>query len=52
MMYRLKQLGDRLFSRTFDRQNAEGQIRAAIINRFTYLGLPKSVRAGQIVPGV
>jgi hypothetical protein len=52
MMYRLKQLAGRLFSRTFDRQNAEGQIRAAIINRFTYLGMPKSVRAGQIVPAV
>jgi len=49
---RLKQLGGRLFSRTFDRQDAEGQIRAAIINWFTYLGMPKSVRAGQIVPAV
>ena len=50
MMYRLKQLGDRLFSRAFDRQVAESHVRAAILNQFTYLGLPKSVRAGQIAP--
>ncbi|MGB2903391.1 MAG: IS5 family transposase, partial [Candidatus Dechloromonas phosphoritropha] len=52
MMYRLKQLGDHLFSREFDRQVAESHVRVAIINRFTCLGMPKSVRAGQIVPGV
>ena len=45
MMYRLKQLGDRLFSREFDRQVAESHVRAAIINQFTYLGMPNSVRA-------
>ena len=49
-MYRLKQLGDRLFSRAFDRQVAESHVRAAILNQFTYLGLPNSVRAGQIAP--
>ncbi|PKL74165.1 MAG: IS5/IS1182 family transposase, partial [Candidatus Melainabacteria bacterium HGW-Melainabacteria-1] len=48
MMYRLKQLGDRLFSREFDRQDTESHIRVAIINQFTYLGMPKSVRAGKI----
>ena len=48
MMYRLKQLGDRLFSREFERQVVESHVRAAIINRFTYLGLPQSVRVGQI----
>jgi Transposase DDE domain len=52
MMYRLKQLGDRLFSREFDRQVAESHVRVAIINQFTYLGMPKSVRAGQIAPAV
>jgi Transposase DDE domain len=52
MMYRLKQLGDRLFSREFDRQVAESHVRVAIINQFTYLGMPNSVRAGQIVPAV
>ena len=52
MMYRLKQLGDRLFSREFDRQVAESHVRAAIINQFTYLGMPNSVRARQIAPAV
>lgn len=50
MMFRLKQLGERLFSRTFERQVAEAHVRAAILNRFTYLGMPQSVRAGQIAP--
>lgn len=50
MMYRLKQLGDRLFSREFHRQNTEGLVRAAIINRYTYLGMPHSVRVGQMAP--
>ena len=52
IMYRLKQLGDRLCSRAFDRQVAESHVRAAILNQFTYLGLPKSVRARQIAPVV
>lgn len=47
MMYRLKQLGDKLYSRCFDCQVAEIQVRAAILNRFTYLGLPQSVRLAQ-----
>ena len=50
MMFRLKQLGERLFSRAFERQVAEAHVRAAILNRFTYLGMPQSVRAGQIAP--
>ena len=50
MMYRLKQLGDRLYSRTFERQVNEVHVRAAIINQFTYLGMPDSVRVGQIAP--
>jgi len=48
VMYRLKQLGDRLFSREFDRQVAESHVRAAIINQFVCLGMPQSVRIGQI----
>jgi len=48
MRYRLKQLGDRLFSRAFERQVVESHVRAAIVNRFTYLGMPQSVRIGQI----
>jgi len=50
MMYRLQQLGDRLFSREFDRQVAESHVRAAIINQFVCLGMPQSVRIGQIAP--
>lgn len=50
MMYRLKQLGERLFSRTFERQVNEAHVRAAIINQFTYLGMPDSVRVGPIAP--
>jgi Transposase DDE domain len=50
MMYRLKQLGDSLYSRTFERQVTEADVRAAIINTFTYLGMPQSVGVGQIAP--
>ncbi|HQO28375.1 MAG TPA: IS5/IS1182 family transposase, partial [Accumulibacter sp.] len=50
MMYRLKQLGDSLFSRRFERQVNEAHVRAAIINTFTYLGMPQSVRVGQVAP--
>jgi hypothetical protein len=50
MMYRLKQLGDTLYSRTFERQVTEAHVRAAILNTFTYLGMPESVRVGQIAP--
>jgi transposase len=50
MMYRLKQLGDRLYSRTFERQVNEVHVRAAIINQFTYLGMSDSVRLGQLAP--
>ena len=47
-MNRIKLLGVRLFSRHFERQVAEVHARVCIINRFTYLGMPNSVRAGQI----
>ena len=36
----LKLLGQKLMSREFDRQTAELQIRIAILNRFTTLGIP------------
>ena len=36
----LKLLGQKLMSRDFDRQTAELQIRIAILNRFTALGIP------------
>lgn len=41
-----KLLGERVMSRDFDRQVAELQIRAAILNRFTALGTPLTQRAG------
>jgi IS5 family transposase len=36
----LKLLGQKLMSRDFDRQTAELQVRIAILNRFTALGIP------------
>lgn len=48
MMYRLKQLGERLFSREFERQVVEAHVRVAILNQFTYLGMPQSARVGQV----
>lgn len=39
----VKLLGQRLMSRDFDRQVAEVQIRAALMNRFTVLGIPVTV---------
>jgi hypothetical protein len=42
-MHCLKLLGQRLSARDFDRQVAEIQIRAAILNGFTALGIPKTV---------
>ena len=38
-----KRLGERVMARDFDRQVAEPQIRAAILNRFTRLGTPTTV---------
>ena len=40
----LKLLGERLMARTFDRQTTELHIRAALLNRFTALGTPKTQR--------
>ncbi len=40
----LKLLGERLMARTSNRQTAELQIRAALLNRFTALGTPETVR--------
>ena len=44
-MHCLKLLGQRLSARDFDRQVAEIQLRAAILNGFTALGIPKTVAA-------
>jgi hypothetical protein len=42
----LKLLGERVKSRDFNRQVAELQIRAAILNRFTALETPLTQRVG------
>lgn len=39
----IKRLGERVMSRTFERQVKELHIRAAILNRFTELGCPQTV---------
>jgi len=39
-----KLLGERVMARDFERQVAELQVRAAILNRFTHLGTPSTVR--------
>lgn len=41
-----KLLGERVMARDFERQVAELQIRAAILNRFTALGTPQTQRVG------
>ncbi len=45
-MHCLKLLAQSLSARGFDRQGAEIQIRAAILNGFIALGIPKTVTAG------
>ena len=45
-MHCVKLLGQRLCARDFDRQVAEIQIRAAILNGFTALGIPRTVAVG------
>jgi hypothetical protein len=45
-MHCVKLLGQRLSARDFDRQVAEIQIRAAILNGFTALGIPNTVAVG------
>ena len=45
-MHCVKLLGQRLAARDFDRQVAEIQIRAAILNGFTALGIPRTVAIG------
>jgi hypothetical protein len=45
-MHCVKLLGQRLSARDFDRQVAEIQIRAAVLNGFTALGIPSTVAVG------
>ena len=42
-MHCIKRLGERVMSRTFERQVNELHIRAAILNKFTELGCPQTV---------
>ncbi|EHJ59882.1 transposase [Novosphingobium pentaromativorans US6-1] len=49
-MHCFKLLGERVMAREFDRQVAELQIRAAILNRFTALGAPETQRVAQCSP--
>jgi hypothetical protein len=42
-MHCFKRLGERVMARTFERQVAELQVRAALLNRFTQLGTPDTV---------
>jgi hypothetical protein len=46
-----KLLGQRLSARDFDRQVAEFQVRVAILNGFTALGIPVTKVVGQACPG-
>lgn len=48
MLYQLKKLGDRLYSRTSKRHAIDAHVPGAILNTFTYLGMPRSVGLGQI----
>ena len=43
-MHCFKLLGQRVMARTFDRQITELKVRAAILNRFSQIGTPNSIR--------
>ena len=45
-MHCVKLLGQRLSAREFDRQVAEFQVRVAILNGFTAIGIPITVSVG------
>jgi|TARA_Y100001933_G_scaffold194297_1_gene194381 hypothetical protein len=45
-MHCVKQLGQRLSARGFDRQVAEFQVRVAMLNGFSALGIPITEAAG------
>ena len=40
-----KLLGERVMARDFERQTVELQVRVAILNRYTQLGTPHTLRA-------
>ncbi|KHA63550.1 transposase, partial [Sphingomonas sp. Ant20] len=43
-MHCFKLLGERVASRTFDRQITELKLRAAVLNRFSQIGTPTTIR--------
>ena len=43
-MHCFKLLDQRVTARTFDRQKTEFKVRAAILNRFSQIGTPNTVR--------
>ena len=45
-MHCVKLMGQRLMARDFDRQVAEIQIRIAVLNRYTALGIPVTEPVG------
>jgi hypothetical protein len=45
-MHCIKLLGQRLMARNFDRQVAEVQVRIAVMNGYTALGIPITVAVG------
>ena len=45
-MHCVKLMGQSLMARDFDRQVAEIQVRIAILNRYTALGIPVTVPVG------
>ncbi len=49
-MHCVKLLGQRLTARDFDRQVAEFQVRVAVLNGFTALGIPVTEAIGQVRP--
>ncbi len=50
-MHCVKLLGQRLMARDFDRQVAEFQVRVAVLNGFTALGIPVTKAVGEVCPG-
>jgi hypothetical protein len=50
-MHGVKLLGQRLMARDFDRQVAELQVRIAVLNGYTALGIPVTEAVGQVCPG-
>jgi hypothetical protein len=50
-MHCVRLLSQRLTARDFDRQAAEFQVRVAVLNSYTALGIPVTKVAGQVCPG-